>query len=45
MNDYKWCISYIASGIDVVELQVVNRPKMAWKLLCRTCCLHNWMHR
>jgi len=27
MTNYKWCMSCIASGIDVVELQVIHRPK------------------
>jgi len=29
MTDYKWCMSCIASEIDVVELQVIIGRKMA----------------
>jgi len=45
MTDYNWCMSCVASEIDVVELHLINRPKIGLKSHSRTYCLHNTLHR
>ena len=41
MNDYKWCMSCIASANDVVELQVKIGQKWLGKPLCRSLCIQS----